>query len=464
MRTIKEILLSAAQPENEPMPESGPDPTGPSRREALMGTLFGAGYVGLRALATGLPAWMLLNPRRANAALQCNADKEKAQYLILGTSSLGDPLNGNVPGTYVHPDIMHAPDPLMDKTPITMSGEIVEGAAVWNNLEQATLDRTVFFHHTTLSVSHGNQPKVMKLMGAIRRQEMLVSVLAKNLAQCLGTVQREPVVVGAASPLEYLSYEGRTQPALQPIVLRDLLARPTGVLGKLQEMRDADLNRLNALYKEHGTQAQRQFLDRLALSQSEARNVSQQLLNDLASITSNTIDGQLKAAAVLIKMNVAPVVSIRMNWGGDNHNDADLRNEVAQTAAAVASINQLQARLMDYGLRDKVTFMAMNVFGRTMSIRRKGLAGRDHLASHHCTVLIGKNVRGGVIGGVEPKGQDFSAMPIDSKTGRGTADGDIRYEDTLAAVGKTIGAAVGVNPSALNDTITSGKVVTAALA
>lgn len=458
MRTIKDILLSAGRTENESTPST------PSRREALMGTLFGAGYVGLRALATGLPAWMLVNPRRADAALQCNADKARAQYLILSSSSLGDPMNANVPGTYVHPEIMHAPDPLMDKTPISMAGQIFEGAAVWNNLEQSTLDRTVFFHHTTLSVSHANQPKVMRLMGAIRRQEMLVSVLAKNLAACLGTVQREPVVVGAASPLEYLSYEGRTQPSLQPVVLRDLLARPTGVLGKLQELRDADLNRLNALYKEHGTQAQRQFLDRLALSQGEARNISQQLLSDLASITSNAVDGQLKAAAVLIKMNVAPVVSIRLNWGGDNHNDADLRNEVAQTASSVNALNQLQARLAEYGLQDKVTFMAMNVFGRTMSIRRKGLAGRDHLASHHCTVLIGKNVRGGVIGGVEPRGQDFSAMSIDSKTGQGVTGGDIRYEDTLAAVGKTIGAAVGVNPSALDDTITAGKIVTAALA
>ena len=38
-----------------------------SRRKALMSALFGAGYVGLRALATGIPAGILLKGRRAFA-------------------------------------------------------------------------------------------------------------------------------------------------------------------------------------------------------------------------------------------------------------------------------------------------------------------------------------------------------------------------------------------------------------
>ena len=33
-----------------------------TRRDAILSTLFGAGAVGLRALATGLPASLLLNP------------------------------------------------------------------------------------------------------------------------------------------------------------------------------------------------------------------------------------------------------------------------------------------------------------------------------------------------------------------------------------------------------------------
>ena len=38
-----------------------------TRRNGLLTALFGSGYVGLRALSTGLPAWYLLNPRRATA-------------------------------------------------------------------------------------------------------------------------------------------------------------------------------------------------------------------------------------------------------------------------------------------------------------------------------------------------------------------------------------------------------------
>ena len=38
-----------------------------TRRDGILTTLFGTGLIGLRALATGLPAWYLLNPRRASA-------------------------------------------------------------------------------------------------------------------------------------------------------------------------------------------------------------------------------------------------------------------------------------------------------------------------------------------------------------------------------------------------------------
>ncbi len=40
----------------------------PDRRDAILKLLFGAGGIGLRALATGVPASILLDPRRALAA------------------------------------------------------------------------------------------------------------------------------------------------------------------------------------------------------------------------------------------------------------------------------------------------------------------------------------------------------------------------------------------------------------
>jgi Protein of unknown function (DUF1501) len=439
-------------------------PMNPTRRQALLDGLFGAGWLGLRALATGVPAAVLANPRRALAAYDDPAcfSKPKAQYLILSTSGSGDPLNANVPGTYDFPDIAHSLDPLMAKTPFKLGATSVEAAAPWATLPQAVLDRTTFFHHTTLTNNHANQPKVMRLMGGTRRQEMMVSFFASQLAPCLGTVQHEPVVVGAGGSGEFLSYQGRILPALSPSALRDTLANPAGPLGTLQQLRDQDLDRLNAVFKAHGTNEQRTFLDRLAQTQTEARGISQQLLENLSAITANDPMNQVLAAVTLIKMNVTPVVSMHIPFGGDNHTDTDLVNETKQTVAAAATISLLMQKLGELGLQDQVTFAAMNVFGRTLA--KKGTKGRDHLANHHATVMIGKGIRGGVIGGLVPKAGDYAALPIVSATGRGDASGDIPFEATLGAMGKTLGTALGVSPEALDTNIMVGKAVPAALA
>src|SRR5579871_5409085 len=94
-----------------------------TRRDALLSTLFGAGYVGLRALATGLPASLLLRPREALAdpagAMGC-ANPSKAQYIIFTTSGNGDPINASVPGTYEDANIVHSTDPTMAPKPLTI--------------------------------------------------------------------------------------------------------------------------------------------------------------------------------------------------------------------------------------------------------------------------------------------------------------------------------------------------------
>src|SRR5580693_9325744 len=72
-----------------------------TRRESLLTALFGTGYIGIRALATGLPVWYLLNPRAASAqSLQCAISAaSNLQYLIVSCSSMGDPINCNCPGS-----------------------------------------------------------------------------------------------------------------------------------------------------------------------------------------------------------------------------------------------------------------------------------------------------------------------------------------------------------------------------
>ena len=448
---------------NSKVTVASPSPAPLPRRALIERALFGTGYLGLRALATGLPAWMFARPARswaaqASAAACAETDKGKAQYLIIATSSAGDPLNANVPGTYDFPDIAHAADPSMAPTPIQLGGQQVTGAQIWSTLPQSVLDRTCFFHHATLTNNHPNLPKVMRLMGATSKQEMLPSILAKHLAPCFATVQTEPVSVGAG---EILTFEGRGLPNLPPTGLRDVLTKPAGALFQLQALRDKHLDRLYAQLKEGGTPAQRQYLDRLAISRSQARSIGDELLGNLDAITSDRGDGPVLAAATLIKMNVSPVVAIRIDFGGDNHSDPDLAREVEQHTTGVALIAKLMETLKSYGLEDRVTFALYNVFGRTL--KKLGLRGRDHWASHHATVMIGKPIRPGVVGGLEPKAGDYYCTAIDSATGRSATSGDIAFADTLGAMGKTLGAAVGVPDAKLDTEVARGKVVRGAL-
>ncbi|HNO69324.1 MAG TPA: hypothetical protein PKI49_12495, partial [Pseudomonadota bacterium] len=118
-----------------------------SRREAIVSALFGAGSLGLRALATGLPASLLLHPHKSWA--DACANRDAAQYLIWATSGSGDPSNANVPGTYDDPGIAHPLDAAMAPTPMTLSGKTYTAARPWATLPQALLDQTCFFHHTT---------------------------------------------------------------------------------------------------------------------------------------------------------------------------------------------------------------------------------------------------------------------------------------------------------------------------
>lgn len=428
----------------------------PNRREAILSALFGAGSMGLRALATGLPASILINPRRSLADA-CVA-RDKAQFVIWATSGSGDPSNANVPGTYEDPGIAHSLDPQMEPTPMRLGGRTYMAAKPWATLPQEVLDRACFFHHTTLTNSHANESKVLKLMGAIKRQEMLVSLMSQKLAGCLDTVQVEPASISG----EFITFGGRVLPALTPLGLRDVFISPAGALTNLRKLRDNDLDRIYGVLKSNGNATQLAYLDRMAKSQGELRNISDSLLSSLSGITANDVRGQITAAIALIQMGVTPTSVIQLPFGGDNHSDANLARETAQHVSSIAAIADLQSRLRAAKLHDRVTFVLMNVFGRTLN--RPMRAGRDHLGAHHCTVIIGKGVKGSVIGGVAKAGNDYAATAIDSRTGQSSGNLDIRFEDTLASVGKTIAAAVGMPGEIIQDQITTGKVVEAALA
>lgn len=435
-----------------------------NRRNALLTTLFGAGMVGLRSLASGLPASLLLNPRKALADVadpSCDTPA-KAQFIVFATSAQGDPINANTPGSYDDPNITHSTDPSMAPATLTLGGKAYTAAAPWASLPQEVLDRTAFFHLMTSTPIHPKEPDVLKLMGSTYRGEMLPSMLAKALAPCLGTVQAEPICLGATTPSEALSFGGTALPIIPALALQSTLTTPAGPLADLQPLRDQTLNRLYDLYKNDATPQQRAYIDSLVASQTQVRNLNQSLLDALTSITDNGAASQVLAAVTLIQMKVTPVVSIHIPFGGDNHRDVGLANETTETVAAVAVIAGLMQKLAAAGLADQVTLASLNVFGRTLGPANTD--GRQHNPNHQVSFAIGKPFRGGVIGGVAPKGDDYGALNIDSQSGAGGEDGDIAAADSLAAYGQTLLAAVGVAPATIQSQITGGAVIQAALA
>jgi hypothetical protein len=433
-----------------------------TRRDALRSTLFGAGYVGLRALATGLPAALLLDPRRALADVPAACGSAtKAQFIVFATSGNGDPINANVPGTYDDPGIAHSKDPAMAAARLSLQGQQYTAATPWTKLPQDVLDRTTFWHMMTNTPVHPKEPEVLKLMGATDAGEMLPSLLARHLAPCLGTIQSQPISLGASSPSEGLTYGGQALPIIPALALKATLTNPQGPLTNLQPLRDQTLNQLYDIYKNGANTAQRKYIDSLVTSQAQVRNIRQDLLDQLSAITDNSITSQIQAAVTLIQMKVTPVIAIHIPFGGDNHRDIGLASETAETVSGVAAIGLLMAQLKSAGLQDQVTLMSLNVFGRTLNASNTD--GRSHNPNHQVSFAIGKPFRGSVIGGVAPMNGDYGALPIDSKTGKGSPSGDVQPSSTLAAFGQTMLSAVGVAPNDIARDITKGQVIASAL-
>jgi uncharacterized protein (DUF1501 family) len=433
------------------------------RRGFLKGAGTASGVLMLQALATGIPAKVLLDPLSASAD-----DNPSGRLLILLCSRDGDPINCNVPGTYI-PGVDHAPAPSMAETTFKLGSQTVSGAKVWSELPQSTLDRMLFFHHITDTPVHGDQARVQRMMDNTKTNDMLVSLIASELAPVLGTTQAAPLTLGAVNGGELFSTQGRLLANVSPLSVKQALAGDVGVLKELTDLRDKQIDKLYALYKEKGTKEQIALLDSWAKSREDVRNISQALTGRLQAIAGNDEVEQVKTAAVLAAMKIAPVISVHVDFGGDNHNDAGLVNEIAKHSSGVQTMQTLVAELdqlrTEGHLPHEVTIASLNVFGRTL--KTNGVGGRDHNRYHHTMICLGDGVKPGVIGGIHEVGGKFRARAIDSTTGAASESGDIAFEDTLLAAGKTLAALTGVANERIEEMIpvanTTAKVVQSAL-
>ena len=219
------------------------------------------------------------------------------------------------------------------------------------------------------------------------------------------------------------------------------------------------------LYKDHGTENQIRLLDRYVISREEAGSLSTDLVDRLSGIEGNDVADQIRAATILAAMNISPVITLHMKFGGDNHTDNEFTKETEEHVANVpligSMIETLDGMRSEGVLRHPVLFANLNVFGR--DLMRKGRRGRDHNGRHHCTVLIGDGIEPGVYGGLRDKGDDMEAAAIDSSTGAASPSGDIPHEETFQTMAKTLGVALGVDRGRLDEAIEGGQVLEPAL-
>ena len=432
-----------------------------NRRKLLLGALFGAGYAGLKGLATGLPPSWFLGERQALAQ-----NLTPPNFLILATSGLGDPMNANCPGSYVT-GVQNNPDPLMAPTTFNLGSVSTKAAKPWSALPEDLRARMSFFHHRTYTNAHPEYAKVMGLQGAAKATggvgpEMLVSLFAQESSAALGTVQAEPIAIGQ----EQITFGGHPLDNVDTNSLKSLFTQPDELGKNLQQLRDQELSAMYKDLQRSGSNAQKSFLDRYSLGREQVRKLGDGLGAMLARLPvdptkRNSAMDQVIAAAALVSMKVAPVITLHLPFGGDNHGDDDLSDERDQTISSTSALAQLWTELKSFGLEDRVTIASLNVFGRTLVRSKTG--GRNHNQNHHVLMLAGPRIRPSVIGGVIPLGGDFAASGIDSNTGLPATSGDVPPETSLESAGKTLGAALGFSRELLDRRIISGKIVKAAL-
>jgi hypothetical protein len=448
------------------------------RRKFLKLSALGVGVTSARSLLTGLPESFFQDPRQALAAADRstrNGVVSNPQFLLFASSDQGDPLNCNVPGSYEDANIYHPPSPLFAATPLNLGGSVIRGAKTWTQLPADTLTRTCFFHHATNTGIHTDEGKVLGLAGTTTDKDTLVSTICTKTADALQTIQTAPISLAGMN----LSYQGQPVSQTDPASLVEIYKLydlgPTG----LTAMRDQSLDKLHNWLKNNGTPAQRNYIDSYVLNQQQARQVPADLLNVLAGIQSNTVQDQVKAAIILFKMRITPAAAIIMPFGGDNHGDPGLAQEIGdydgnnpqtwQSKAmggktGCAALADMVGQLSAAGMADQVTFALLNVFGRTMG--QNSQAGRGHNGGHHVSLLIGSKVRGGVVGGVQKLANpddDGAALGIDPASGVGSAGGSIPVDQTMSAFGKTLIRAVGLAQTDADAMITAGKTVQAAI-
>ena len=446
-----------------------------SRRDFLRLGAGSALAVGLRAALTGLPASFLLH-RQARAA------EGHQRIAILASSSQGEPLNVCGPGTFdpayadsfTHPRLADVNESdvvgqvvngvtlgiesLSEAAEVTLGLEPVQMARCFSALKPEMLRRTTWFNYRSGANIHPQYPDVLTSFGQVlgsdgRGTAQLPSAIAHEMAECLGTTTADPLVLGQGT---FVS-RGSSLVNYSPTRLKTLAQSVGMAMGGAENfgvMYDAFIDEAYREVLEGGTAQQLRFFDQHAASRREAVDFGSTLGQLLEDITDDSIASQMRCAAVVAKLRLAPVVLIDAAFGGDNHQDTGLLAETNQTLAMVAALDVYWTAIHKMGVADDVVFASLDVFGRDT---RSDGNGRSHHGEFVSGMLVGTHLAGGLVGGWEVDGK-ARATGISSQTG-GVEEADIAAQDTLPAYFKTIMDAAGVAVDRQEVRLPTGTVV-----
>jgi len=366
-------------------------------------------------------------------------------------------MNANCPGSY-HEGIEN--NPLLTPVDFSLGEVMTQAAEPWSLLPERLRSRLAFIHYQTNSAAHIEYRSTMTFHGSVKNaagngSEMFSSAIADLSHESIGTLQPEPL------PLcrEILTVKGQPLQNLKPTEIKSLFADDEGTFTQFQSLRDQVLDGLYSDLRVSGTRTQRRFLDQYALSREQARSLGENLGGLLEALPTNADESngpldQVVAAVALAKLKIAPVITINIPFGRDNHQDSTLAVEAEQTRSGVATINSLWEELERAGLTEQVTFATMNVFGRTLS--RNGAGGRNHNRRHAVMAAFGPQVRAGVYGGALANG---SCSHIDPMTGAAIDSGGILPEHSMESMGKSLAVALGHSRDVAEVRIRGGQVI-----
>lgn len=426
-----------------------------TRRALLKAATANGGMLAFRSFVTGIPAAALVAGLPTDEALA--ADPVSPQFLLMALNHVGEPINNNCPGTYDTglSGIHHNLNASMKPENVSMGSQTHRAAKPWADLQRAVpwaMDRMSFIHHDTRTNIHSQYTGVMKLMGSSRgpngesnSPEFMPSIYSRALAPYQGSIQQAPLYMSGSS----VDFNGQALGRLRPTALQKLFPSLTNKDAIIRDIRDADLERFSQALKNGASRKQKEWLDDHVRSLDELRLLDESLIARFSDIKNAGENASIDAALIAFKLNISSVVTTSIGFGNDNHNDPNLAEEARKTVSGCKTLEYMFKRFKAEGLEDKVTFASIGVFGRTLSKTRNG-DGRDHNLHHHVTLLAGKNVKGGVVGGLRKVGNDFGAMPIDAATGQASDRGNVPLDESLESTAKTIAAACGLPRDVMN--------------